>query len=85
MDRAELILRLKSINVPLVSLTAFADGVSCEYMTQKGCGSFELLGWSDLNSFDNDDADEEWKSMDEITLQEYVRRLESGGFNPIDR
>ena len=85
MNRNELLLKLKSIKGPLVALTAFADGITCEYITHKGYGFFELLDWSDLDSCDNELADEAWETIGDKELMDWVQRLESGEFSPIER
>ena len=85
MNRNEMLLKLKSIKDPLVALTAFADGITCEYITHKGYDCFELLDWSVLDSCDNDLADEAWESIDDKDLMDWVQRLESGEFSPIER
>ena len=82
MTREEMLNRLTAITGPLVSLTAFSDGVICDYMTHEGCGGFELLDWNDLNSYDYDSPDRTWGEISDDELEEWIRRLESGDFNP---
>lgn len=82
MTREEMLNRLAAINPPLVSLTAFADGVTCEYMSSQGCGGFELLDMSDLDSYDYDSPDRSWDELSDDELEEWIGRLESGEFEP---
>lgn len=84
MCREELLGKLRSINGPLFAFTAFADGVTCEYVTHNGSGFMELLDWSDLDILDGDSADEEWSDKTDEELAEWVHRYESGEFSPLE-
>ena len=84
MSRDEMLKTVQSIKEPLVHLTAFGDGVVCDYITPKGCGGFELFDWGDLRSYDYDFPDETWEGLDDTVIQDWVTRLESGEFETID-
>ena len=75
---------LQSIKKPLISLTAFYDGVTCEYVSPKGCGSFELLDWSDLGGYNYDAPDRAWKDLSDDELEEWIARLKDEDFSSID-
>lgn len=83
MTRTEMIKTLKSIKEPLVLLTYFCDGVTCEYMNSKGCDWFELLDWSDLDVHDYNSSCETWEEMDDNVLMKWVDKLNSGEYKPI--
>ena len=83
MTQDDMLRILKFIKEPLAELTAFCDGVTCEYVTAKGHGGFELLDWSDLDVFDFDVVDEVWDCMKEKELKEWVGRYNSGTFSPV--
>lgn len=83
MTRDEMLKTLKSIKEPLVELTYFCDGVTCEYMNSKGCDGFELLDWSDLDIHDYNSSCETWDEMDDNALREWIGKLNSGQYKPI--
>lgn len=82
MSREELLEKLKNIPEPIVSLTAFSDGVICDYMSWQGCGGFELFDWSDLDSYNYDSPDRTWDQIADEELEEWIGRLDSGDFHP---
>lgn len=82
MSREEMLEKLKAIAEPLVSLTGFCDGVTCEYLSSHGCGGFELLDWSDLDAYDYDSPDQMYDAMSDDELKECINRLASGDFKP---
>ena len=83
MSREELLEKLKNIPEPLVSLTAFSDGVICDYMSRYGCGGFELFDWSDLDSYNYDSPDRTWDQIGDEELEEWIGRFDSGDFHPL--
>lgn len=83
MNRDENLEKLHAISEPLCLYTGYADGVTCEYITRKGCGFFELIEWSDLDNIDGESADQEWDEMSDDELADWVERLEAGEFSPI--
>ena len=83
MSREELLEKLKNIPEPLVSLTAFSDGVICDYMSRYGCGGFELFDWSDLDSYNYDSPGRTWDQIGDEELEEWIGRLDSGDFHPL--
>lgn len=83
MNKAEMLNRLKGIAEPLVSLTAFSDGVICDYISSQGCGGFELCDWSDLDSYNYDSPNLTWEQIDEPELEEFIDRIEAGDFQPL--
>jgi len=83
MSREELLEKLKNIPEPLVSLTAFSDGVICDYMSWQGCGGFELFDWNDLDSYNYDSPDRTWDQIGDEELEEWIVRLDLGDFHPL--
>ena len=83
MDRNEMLETLRAIKDPIVSLTAFSDGVMCEYMSSKGRGGFELFDTGDLDAYDYSTPDVVWEDMDNDGLEECINRLKSGEFEPL--
>jgi hypothetical protein len=83
MKREEVLGKLKTISEPLVSLTAFSDGVICDYMSRQGCGGFELFDWNDLDSYNYDSPDRTWDQVDDEELEEWMDRFDSGDFHPL--
>lgn len=83
MNRKQMLRKLQAIKEPLVSLTVFCDGVTCEYMSSKGCGGFELLDWSDLDEHDYDAPDQAWEYMNNEELEKWINNLVDGSFNPL--
>ena len=84
MNREEMLRILQSVKKPLISLTAFYDGVTCEYMSSKGCGGFEILDWGDLDNYDYDAPDQTWDDLCDNELEEWINRLESEEFTEIE-
>lgn len=84
MNRDEMLRILQSVKKPLVSLTSFYDGVTCEYMSSKGCGGFEILDWSDLDKYNYDAPDLRWEDLSDDELEEWINRLENEDFSSID-
>jgi len=83
MNRDVMLRRFNTIENPLVSLTAFSDGVICDYVSRYGCGGFELFDWGDLDSYNYDSPDRTWDQIGDEELEEWIGRLDSGDFHPL--
>ena len=83
MNREEMLKKLQTISEPLVALTAFSDGVICDYVSSNGCGEFELCDWSDLDEYCYDIPHQTWDEMSDDVLAELITRIEDEEFTPV--
>ena len=82
MNRNEMLKKLR-VTEPFLSLIRFSDGAFCNYISPKGCGGFELMDWSDLDSYNFDTPDYTWEQLSETKLKEWVDRFETENFCPL--